>query len=78
MIRADRKLLLRETTLPSIDRIEKQLQYADLRDQMSAIRMGYEMTYQIETSRYALFKPNWFIKRNGKWTTVDQATGKEG
>ncbi len=78
MIRADRKLLLRETTLPSIDQIEKQLQSADLLDEMSAIRMGYEMTYEIETSRYALFKPNWFIKRNGKWTTVDQATGKEG
>ena len=78
MIRADRKLLLRETTLPSIDQIEKQLQSADLLDEISGIRMGYEMTYEIETSRYALFKPAWFVKHNGKWTTVDQAIGKEG
>lgn len=78
MLRADRKLLLRETTLPSIERIEQQLQEADLRDQISGIRMGYEMTYQISTSRSALFKPTWFIKQNGKWMTVDQATEKEG
>ncbi|MCG4778418.1 two-component system activity regulator YycH, partial [Eggerthella lenta] len=39
MIRADRKLLLRETTLPSIDQIKKQLQSADLLDEISGIRM---------------------------------------
>ncbi|WP_236624458.1 two-component system activity regulator YycH [Exiguobacterium antarcticum] len=78
MLRADRKLLLRESSLPSVEQVQQQLQAADVLDEISGIRMGYKMTYKISTSRYALFEPAWFIKRNGKWTTVNQAIGKEG
>ncbi len=77
MLRADRKLLLRETTLPSIEEVEQQLEAKGLRNEMTGIRMGYEMTYEIDTSRYALFKPTWFMKRSGKWVPFE-TVGKEG
>ncbi|ASI36814.1 MULTISPECIES: two-component system activity regulator YycH [unclassified Exiguobacterium] len=78
MLRADRKLLLKETTLPTIEQTVKELEQADLMQDITGIRVGYSMTYKIATSRYALFEPAWFVKRDGEWSTVDQAIGNEG
>lgn len=78
MLRADRKLLLRETTLPTIEQTMTELQQAEVMQDITGIRVGYKMTYKLTTSRYALFEPAWFVKQDGVWITVDQATGKEG
>lgn len=78
MLRADRKLLLRETTLPTIEQTMTELRQAEVMQDITGIRVGYKMTYKLTTSRYALFEPAWFVKQDGVWITVDQATGKEG
>lgn len=78
MLRANRKLLLRETTLPTIEQTVTELQQAEVMQDITGIRVGYKMTYKLTTSRYALFEPAWFVKQDGVWITVDQATGKEG
>ncbi|WP_214848595.1 two-component system activity regulator YycH [Exiguobacterium sp. s193] len=78
MLRANRKLLLRETTLPTIEQTVTELKQAEVMQDITGIRVGYKMTYKLTTSRYALFEPAWFVKQDGVWVTVDQATGKEG
>ncbi|WP_312193737.1 two-component system activity regulator YycH [Exiguobacterium sp.] len=78
MLRAKRKLILREETVPAVETVLERLRRADLLKEISGIRVGYEMTYKISTSRYAVFEPTWFIKVDGVWQSINQAVGNEG
>ncbi|WP_236624466.1 hypothetical protein [Exiguobacterium antarcticum] len=39
-----------ESSLPSVEQVQQQLQAADVLDEISGIRMGYKMTYKISTA----------------------------
>ncbi|WP_114571925.1 two-component system activity regulator YycH [Exiguobacterium flavidum] len=79
-LRSDRKLVLREKLLPSIDRVVADLRANEMFSQVEEIKIGYQMTYTASPSRYAFLEPAWFVERDGDWDalqyTQNEAQGK--
>lgn len=41
-------------------------------ENVTEIRLGYEIEYNEDTSRYVTFSPNWFVREAGRWIPFDQ------
>ncbi|MCT4783968.1 MULTISPECIES: two-component system activity regulator YycH [Exiguobacterium] len=41
-------------------------------ENITEIRLGYEIEYNEDTSRYVTFSPNWFVREAGRWIPYDK------
>lgn len=41
-------------------------------ENVTEIRLGYEIEYNEDTSRYVTFSPNWFVREAGRWIPYDK------
>ncbi len=41
-------------------------------ENVTEIRLGYEIEYNEDTSRYVTFSPNWFVREAGRWVPYDK------
>ncbi|WP_215145410.1 two-component system activity regulator YycH [Exiguobacterium qingdaonense] len=44
-------------------------------ENVTEIRIGYEIEYNEDTSRFVTFSPNWFVREAGRWVPYNQAEG---
>ncbi|WP_031424098.1 two-component system activity regulator YycH [Exiguobacterium sp. NG55] len=68
----DRLITVGTTQLADADEVLGTLINSGRFENVTEIRIGYEIEYNEDTSRYVTFSPNWFVREAGRWVPYNQ------
>lgn len=68
----DRLISVGTTQLAGGQEVIDALVHANRFENVTEIRLGYEIAYNEDTSRYVTFSPNWFVREAGRWVPYDK------
>jgi regulatory protein YycH of two-component signal transduction system YycFG len=69
----DRLITVGTTQLADAEEVLGTLINSGRFENVTEIRIGYEIEYNEDTSRYVTFSPNWFVREAGRWVPYNQS-----
>lgn len=69
----DRLISVGTTQLANADEVLATLINSGRFENVTEIRIGYEIDYNEDTSRYVTFSPNWFVREAGRWVPYNKS-----